>query len=350
MNPMPSMSESAQKPRRHLFLQVSLLVLASVLIGRSVVEQNPYGGNLKLVEAYVGNMPTQGRLLMIPLLNWANRSPLMIRLYHLLWISANGPDELMMQIVNSLAIIAIGLLLVRLRRSFAPASIFDWLAPSLALWMIACDYVVRYESRCWVAYDILAIMFFALGLVACAEGNAWLLALTFVVGTYNREITIFLLPIWLLLNWKSQSRAKVLITTALCAAIWVAVKLHIAVLVHHAASGLEFPILHDIKVILLPHHWAQVASVAGFLVPPIIVFRGYIRDPSLKLLWLGYAPWIAATLVMGWWNETRVFGEIIPVAALTAAIQFEQYLRDRFFAAAPPLTEPAAVAQPLSNS
>ena len=63
---------------------------------------------------------------------------------------------------------------------------------------------------------------------------------------------------------------------------------------------------------------------------------------ALKRVWLGHIPCIAGVLLMGWWNETRIFGELTALAAVTAAIEFEQFIRIQF--------HPSACDEPVSEN
>jgi hypothetical protein len=237
----------------------------------------------------------------------------------------------MLQFIDILSILGTGAITLRLRNQFAPATLFSWLAPFLVLWGVACTYAIRYESRFYMPYDLPALFFFSLGLLACIERRTLLLLAVLLVGTYNRETTLFLLPIWLCCNWRDDksdnAKLKLWATPVLGAVIWLLVKLHIRHLTHHASSGLGITI--NWRIMLLPHHWPQNASIAGFVIWPVLLFfRRLVRDPRLKLVWLGYIPIVLVALICGWWNETRIFGELIPLVAITAAIEFEQYIRD----------------------
>jgi hypothetical protein len=46
--------------------------------------------------------------------------------------------------------------------------------------------------------------------------------------------------------------------------------------------------------------------------------------PATENLWLSTLPFIAAALIVGVWRETRIFGELSAIAAVTFALQLEQ--------------------------
>ncbi|HEV2646352.1 MAG TPA: hypothetical protein VGU46_08330 [Acidobacteriaceae bacterium] len=315
----------------HRALPVVLFLFAAILIGRSIPQQSDWQWWFANYENWRGYMPFQGRCLMVPILHWAALSPMMIHLAVIFKQSCLGPDNLMLEFVDVLSILGTGAITIRLRKQFAPVSLFPWLAPFLVLWGVACTYAIRYESRFYMPYDLPALFFFSVGLLACVERRVLLFLAVLVVGTYNRETTIFLVPIWLCCNWREakQEKLKLWATPLLGALIWLLVKLHIRHFTHGAASGLGITL--NWRIMLLPHHWPQNASIAGFVIWPVLFFFSkLVRDRRLKLVWFGYIPIVFIALVCGWWNETRIFGELIPLVAVTAAIEFEQYIRDTF--------------------
>ena len=306
-------------------LHVTLFLLAAIHIGRSAVIQNSTL-NLHQYEHGVYRMPFQGRYLMAPVLRWAESSPILNRGSEILSQSTRGPADLMMQFVDVLCLIAMGFLAVRMRNRFSPAAIYPWLAPWLLLWIALCEYVARYESRFYLPYDFVAALFFAIGILACVEYRPLLLILTVLAGSYNRETVIFLLPIWLTCNF-DKSRWRVFSCAAIVLAAWIAVRLQVHSWVHGPALGFELPWTTDLRM-MLPHHLPQVLSAGGFLVIPMWLGRKLVHDKLLGRVWLGSLPLVMATLVFGWWNETRIFGEFNVLFAVTAAVQFEQYLRE----------------------
>ena len=319
-----------RNPLRASALPIILYTLAAILIGRAIITQNYPDPPLKLFSQGLSAMPFRARYLMTPVLRWAATSPLLIRAAHALRESTLCPQDLMMQITQALCLLSLGPLVVRLRNSFSPARIFPWLAPWIFLWVIACTFVLRYESRFYLPYDLISILFFTIGVIACVKFRSLLLLLVIAAGTYNRETTVFLLPIWLACNF-TRNRTKLFSTAALALIVFALVKLQILRWLGHPASGLFLVMSVNARLMLFPHHWPQLTSVGGFLLLPLWLGRRLLRDPLLKRVWLGYLPWVIVALAFGWWNETRIFGELTALIAVTAAIEFETYLRSHNF-------------------
>jgi len=331
MNIMPDNSTPASAPQpSYRVLQVVLYMLAAILIGRAIPLQCPPAQPIEWYYHWGWIMPLQARCLMVPVLLWASHSHLMATLSIKFKESSFGPVNLMMQVVDASSLLLLGPVFVRLRNCFSPRRIFPWLVPFLLLWCVVCCYLARYESRFYTPYDLLGLLFFSLGLMACLQTSALLLLAIMVVGTFNRETTIFLLPIWLACNWPKRN-VRLYVTALMGGIIWILVRLQIHRWTGPGPSGYMYPFAINLRMLLLPHHWSQTFSIAGFLVVPVYLHRRLITDPLLKRLWLGFTPWFLSVLIMAWWNETRAFGELIPLICLTAAIQLEQFIRDNNF-------------------
>jgi hypothetical protein len=308
-------------------LHVVLFLLAAVLIGRAAVGQNASSLNLQMYERGEANMPYQARYLMVPVLRWAEGSVVMSRASKLLKHSSRGPAELTVQLINAVSLMAMGFVTLRLRNHLSPICIFPWLAPWLLLWITLCTYVARDEMAIYYPYDFLSALVFAAGIVFCIEYRPLLLILAIFAGSYNRETAVFLLPIFLLCNWH-KCRWKTFFWAAIGLATFGVARIQIHGWTHHASSGLTIPWRINL-LSLLPHHLPQLFSVGGFLCIPMWTRRDLVCDALLRRIWLGVLPLIVSDLIFGWWDETRIFGELNVIFAVTAAIQLEQYLREK---------------------
>jgi NADH:ubiquinone oxidoreductase subunit K len=320
-SPVPIKQSAGLRP-----LHIVLFLLAAILIGRASITQNTSSMNLAVYESGTGAMPYQGRYLMVPVLRWAASSPFMIHASRLLLHSSRGPEDLTAQAVNVTCLVAMIFLAVSLRARFSPSTLFPWLAPALLLWITVCTYIVRQEQSIYYPYDFLSALLFTVGILGCVDRRPVLFVLAVLVGSYNRETVVFLLPIWLACNLVKTRWITTLSTTVLALLAWVAARAQIETWVHPVATGWIIPWRVNLSM-LLPHHWPQLFSVGGFL--PILIWlrRDLIEDRTLRRVWLGAVPLLLANLAAGWWTETRIFGEVNVLIAVTAALQFEQHLR-----------------------
>jgi hypothetical protein len=175
-------------------------------------------------------------------------------------------------------------------------------------------------------------LFFTAGIAIIYSRRYWLLILLFPIATLNRETTIFLVPLLLLdaccdggrLRSKNLLRPSLLGLAATLAFLWAAVLIY----VHHRfranPTDLGFYFMLNVRQILTPEHWPQLLSIGGFL--PFFLWWSVrsIADFRLRLYLCIFPVWFVVMSVYGSLLETRVFGELSGLLALTCALAFEE--------------------------
>ena len=79
----------------------------------------------------------------------------------------------------------------------------------------------------------------------------------------------------------------------------------------------------NITDLLHPEHWAQLLSTGAFLWVPVFYFARNLKDFRLRMyLWI-FPAWFCLMSYYGELLETRVFGELGGLLAITAALIFE---------------------------
>jgi hypothetical protein len=305
-----------------------IFICAAIFIGRAVISQNRPWHPISEYEHIQWQRPFQGRILLVPVLRWAASSPIMTKAARLLAQSSRGPEDLALQMIDCFCLIAMGFCTVRFRNRLSPATLYPWLALWLLLWVVVCTYVIRDEQNYYMPYDLVAALFFSIGLLACLEYRPISLVLILFIGAYNRETIIFLVPIWLACNY-DKSRVKTAAAVVAGSLLYAVARMQVG---RWTASDPGYPFVWTWRVnlsMLLPHHLPQVFSAAGFMWLVMWLRRDLIRDRMLIRIWIGSVPLLLAILAAGWWNETRIFGEFSVLVAVTAASQFEQYLGTR---------------------
>lgn len=307
-----------------------LFVMAAFAIGRAMVQQN-----LLTFEAYAygkEQMPFAARYMMQPVLRWAAANPSWVHFADGMRNSSTGPMALMVQAVNSLCLVATGVLADRIRALLSPPVLIPWLTRWLLLWVVAATYVVRYEQRFAQAYDLVSVLVFTAGLLFCARSWALPFLALVLLGTYNRETTLFLIPVWLAVNLPraATTRARMVHVAVACFGVleWVLVRRQILHWIARTSPGWSFTLWMNLRM-LLPHHLPQVLTVGGYMAIPLLLNRSLLQARLLRRLWLGTIPFLLAAVLRGWLNETRIFGEVSALFAISGAIAFEVTMRQR---------------------
>jgi len=323
--------------------EIALFVLAAILTGRSSVQTNmKVLEDLPLFAAGQVAMPFQGRYLTVPLLRWAGHSHMLASLAQQMSKGIVITSQmLMLETINTVCVLLLAVIVTDLRKQFQPDPIFPWLPRWLCLWILNVIFVVRCESVPIKPYDFVAILFFSLALWAAVRANAVVFLLAVFVGSYNRDTLILLIPVWLTCNYKKLSPWQLLSVPALAAALGIAARLQVSRWVHATSTGLYFTFGLSARFLVNPIHWPHIVSAGGFLLIPLLLGRSVSTDPLLRAAWLGQSIFILATLCGGFLIETRIFGELTALTAVTAVIQIETWIRNwcaaQDFAPTPPI-------------
>jgi hypothetical protein len=197
-------------------------------------------------------------------------------------------------------------------------------------------------------YDLPSLGFFSVGLyLIYFRRSAVLFCGVFVLATINRETSLLLLPLILLTelhrnqNGTKDFTLKSFLSPRLLLTI---VPLGLFGLGWHIGVGHRFRsnpseshprLAGNFFLLLWPVVWPQIAGVAAYLLPVLVLFWRCIPDPILRS-WRWILPlWITFTMFYGIIFEIRLFGELIPVFACAAALVAEQRLIDRGLIAIP---------------
>ena len=304
-------------------VDIVLFVCASILIGRSIPQRETPAFDW-VTYAHGGiKMPFQARYLMAPVLRLAHGSAAWTSVAHVLENSAQSPEQLALQIVDVSGILVAGYVTTKLRRQFAPKPILDWLPKWILMWIVAVTFVTRYEQALYLPYDLPSLAIFSVGLLFAVTGASVPFVMTVILGTYNRETTVFLVPVWLMLHLPDQTRRVRIGVAGLTAVVGsLLVKAQIYHWLSASSTGLEIIVDANLRT-LLPHHLPQTLSVGGYLLWPILLLWRSIADRRIQRIWVALIPFAAAALTVGLWNETRIFGELSVLVACTAAVLLE---------------------------
>lgn len=322
-----------------------LCAAASVHVAWFYVALVPSALNLVRYEQGLERTPFQQRLLMTFPMRWAHDSAALGRLAHGLsampaWFPHGVRPEGIVEAAADLACIVItGLVARALYEAASPRRLLAPLVYPLTLVMIVATYCMNTMHRLRFVFDLPGMAFFSLGLYAIYfRRSRWLFAGLFVVATFNRETSLFLLLLYLSTRWADTSggvmeRLRVVFglrDTALVSGLgvfWIA--WHVAVdrqfSANAVASGPRLSL--NIGTLLWPTSWVQILCVFAFLGPLCVFDRGLVRDRTLRAWYWVFPVWFFFMLRFGILIEIRIFGELIPyVACLCALIAEERVL------------------------
>ncbi|MBS1799972.1 MAG: hypothetical protein JSS95_09125 [Acidobacteria bacterium] len=229
---------------------------------------------------------------------------------------------------------------------FFVMKLYDALSPSRKLWFAVYpaflyvtlwSYVVIVQQPFFYPYDVLSLMFFTAGVYYIYTRQYWPLFLTVLIGTVNRETTLFLIVIYMIDScsrdtslsralWRRLDlRMMPWVRVAMLTAVWLTIRIAL----HHifAANNNAEDAIHvrDNLEKLMPKHWPAVLNICGYVLPVVLVCRKKIAPARFANYLLVMPVWFAIMFVKGILVETRIYGELSGFTAVAAVLLLERY-------------------------
>jgi hypothetical protein len=281
-------------------------------------------------------LPFQRRLLPMVLLNAMLRIPIPAAITRGRHGIFAHPEQIYLFVFDLLSVFLASFLIMRLYSKLRDGVNFRLLVFPIFFFSIFCTYMLHSEANVYYPYDMLSLVFFTAGLYCIYTHRFFALLMLILVGTFNRETTMFLIPIFLLdaigeqnglrsVSWKNLPWAK----TAVLGVAWLAVRLFLNHLyVHNDATEYGSRLIYNLRY-LPPNNWPEILGTCGFLLPVIWFSRKRIPDSRISAWVLVLPLWFGVMYYYGVITETRIFGELCPIVALATTLLFERYVKDK---------------------
>lgn len=319
-------------------LEKFLYLLATVQIVTCYIRDVPSYLRPSRYENGAAHMPFQGRLMMMFLLRWAHGSATWITLANGLsrfapWLLPHCTPEAVLQLfVDTVCIAVTGVIATRLYQASSRDQLLLQLIYPLVLVMCATMYILHTTQNLRFYYDLPSMMFFSVGLyLIYFQKHPALFAAAFLVGTINRETTLFLLLFFVLARL-AQDR-EISFRNLRDRQLWVVIPLGFVWLGWHIWIGWLFrqnvfecapKFFLNLALVFIPWTWPQLVGAGCYLFPVIFLFRRSIQDSTMRM-WLWALPaWFTVMFFYGILVETRIFGELIAYLACVTALIAEQ--------------------------
>jgi hypothetical protein len=324
--------------RRRKFLKwftPFMLVMATLHFARCYVVLCGYWIELPVYAAGRAKMPFQKRMLMMPVLRWAeqNRALQNFCAHHVL---INTPDLLVMWILAAISMLVTAAIVTWLYLRASRIRAFWWMPWAILLLVSFVQYILHSDNNYIYPYDLPSLVFFSAGLALIYARRYWWLLLLFPVAALNRETIIFLVPLLLLdgccsngrFNWKKLRQPSLLALAAILSFIWLVVQIYVQHRFRANPVQTGNPLVDNIKELANPRYLPQFFSIGAFLPVFLWLSREQIREMRIRMyLWI-FIPWFAVMTVYGLLVETRVFGELTGLFAVACTLAIEGKLAD----------------------
>lgn len=296
--------------RAHILMTIPYLNLSAYLTGHE-------------------RLPFQRRVLPMILVNLLLRIPIPHALTH----GARGvlahPETAYLFVIDLVSVAVTAYLTVRLYYKASPNPRFGLLVFPVFLFAALWSYNVHTEQNLYYPYDMMALAFFTAGLYCVYTRRFLALLAVIVVGTLNRETTMFLIPIFVfdavvpfsLSRWRQIPWLK----TFLLAAAWCTVKIILGRLYVHNDAHEDYLRIRENFSIFVPNNWPELFAGCGYLLPVIWLCRKRIQNQRIAQ-WVWILPmWIAVMICFGVLRETRIYGELCSLVAVASCLLLDAY-------------------------
>ncbi len=288
-------------------------------------------------------LPFQQRVLPILLLRPMFHSAWVARFFHDngIFTAERGPTYLL----SFIALLVAGFYTQKLYDAVAPNGSLRLVVYPIFLFAMSWTYCIHSEANFSYPYDFPAVAFFAAGLYYVYTRNFLGVLLVVLVGTFNRETTLFLIGIYFLDSlFPLKSADKTLRSFAqslrtvnprlipwlrlgLLCLVWIAIERLLA----HRFVGNDrsesYLRAKDNLVRLKPRLLPALLNICGYTIPLVFLFRNRIGDARYRSYLLILPVWILVMFNAGILVETRIYGELCSYAAVALTLVLESKVR-----------------------
>ena len=290
-------------------------------------------------------LPFQERVLPI-LLMWpiTHFSPLMnaLRTHQ----GPSTPGLAAFYIVSLLGFSVAGVFCVRLYRVLTATGTLDILVYPIFLIIAMWTYVVHLDADFSYPYDMLSLAFFTAGLYFIYTRRFPALLVTMLIGTLNRETTLFLIPIYMLdatttsgpdlvqdpdasLGQRFDLRRIPWLRVATLCVLWLAIKLTLTHLFANNDASENYVRIRENLGRLKPRLLPALLNICGYLLPVVILMRRQLRPVRFANYLYVLPLWFAIMFYTGVILETRIYGELSAYTAIAVVLLLERHIAHR---------------------
>ncbi len=225
---------------------------------------------------------------------------------------------------------------LRLHSKVAPGSQLHFLVYPILLFTACWTYLTNYTVNClYYPWDMLSMGFFTAGVYFIYTRRFYPLLLIILVGTFNRESTLFLIPIFLLDALAPSGEVRSALNTFrrvpwlkafLLAAAWLLVRFILGHFYRNNSHTDDFIRLRYNLRYLNPRMWPQILGAGGYTFLTALILWKRIPDRRLRAYILVVPLWFLTMCFYGVLAETRIYGELCPLVAVLTTMLIGSFI------------------------
>ena len=240
-------------------------------------------------------------------------------------------------LVSFVALVVAGIYTQKLYAAVSQNQSLALLVYPVFLFTVMWTYCIHLEADYSYPYDMLSLAFFTAGLYYIYRRNYLGVFLVILIGTFNRETTLFLIGIYILdsatvagmalraeLSKRLDLRLVSWARTGLLFGTWLTIKLLLAHRFEHNDRSEDYGRLAENLHRLTPRLLPALLNICGYALPLVLVFRRSLRPTRFANYLLIVPLWFAVMFYSGVILETRIYGELCSFCAVSVVLILEQ--------------------------
>lgn len=273
--------------------------------------------------------------------------------------AAATPQTVAFYLLSLVSFSIAGFFTVRLYRAVTKDGVLSSLVYPIFLVIALWTYVIHIDANYSYPYDMPALAFFTAGLYFIYTRRFAPLVGVMLLGTLNRETTLFLIGIFVLdaasrpdltttasATERFDLRAIPWLRVFTLAAIWLVIKLSLVIYFTGNSDAENYnrvvENVYRLKLRLLP----SLLNICAYLLPIVWIYRSRIR-PVRFANYLYILPlWFAIMFYTGVILETRIYGEFSAYVAVAIVLLLEDHVSQAVRSTLPSLEKVMVRPQP----
>ena len=261
--------------------------------------------------------------------------------------SAATAESIAFYILSLVSFSIAGFLTCRLYRAVTQSGVLSGLVFPVFMMLSTWSYVIHIDGDFSYPYDMPSLAFFAGGLLAIYTRHYIPLLLIVLIGTANRETTLFLVILYVIdaasrdLSRRAAENGPIPFRTrfsfaqvswwrvALLAVAWSVVRL----VIHHHFAGNDNSENHSRLAEnisrLQPRLWPILLNICGYVLPVILLLQSRLWPLRFRNYLFVLPFWFGVMCYTGVILETRIYGELCSFSAVAAVLLLEEHVAHR---------------------
>ena len=260
--------------------------------------------------------------------------------------SAATPQTAAFYLLSLISFSVAGFFTVKLYRALTKSGILSALVYPVFLVIAMWTYVIHIDANYSYPYDMPALAFFTAGIYFIYTRQFAPLVGVILLGTLNRETTLFLIGIYMLdaasrpgasaetpISERFNLQAVPWLRVFSLALLWLTIKLSLVLYFAGNSNAENYNRLIEnvfrLKLRLLP----SLLNICAYLLPVVWIYRRRIA-PVRFANYLYILPlWFAIMFYTGVILETRIYGELSAYIAVSVVLLLEEHVSEWTFGA-----------------